>query len=332
MKAVETAGYHRRCVAVIAALVLAASATGSWAQAYPAKPVRIVVPSSAGGPIDITARGMSVPLSPLLGQPIIIDNRVGANGVVGTNVVAKADPDGYTMLMATASHTANPSLVKDLPYDTLNDFIGITEFARTYGLVLITGPGFPAKTLEDIIAAAKKPGARLTYATSGVGNPTHIAGAWFGKLAGLDLQDVQYKGSSASNVQDLMTGRVDLAFLALVNSAPLIQAGKVRGFALTGSRRSQLIPDVPSFPELGYKEMDLPGVYGLYFPAKTPRERVMRMHQEVMKAIKGPEMTKLLADSGMYATGTTPEEFAVYLKADIQRQAQLMKTLGIAPQ
>ena len=317
---------------MIAGLLGVAPAPTTWAQGYPSKPIRIIAPSSTGGPLDIMSRGMAVPLSQSMGQPVIVENRAGANGIVGTNVVAKTDPDGYTMLMATASHTANPSMVKDLPYDTINDFTPITEFARHLGQVLLSGPGFPARTVAELVALARTRSAPLTYATSGYGNPTHISGALFGKLAAIPMQDVQYKGSNASNLQDLMTGRVDLAFISLSVAAALIQSGKLRAFALTGPRRSPLASEVPTFPELGYKEMNLPGVYGLYFPAKVPRDRVQRMYQEVLKAIKGPVLAKLFDETGMYPTGTSPEEFAAYVKEDVQRQARLVADLGLKPQ
>ena len=322
----------RFCQAVAALIGAALVSGGSFAQDYPSKPVRIIVPSSAGGPLDITARGLGQKLSGVFAQPVIIENRAGANGVIGTNAVAKSAADGYTLLIATASHTTNPSTVRDLPYDALADFTPISEIARTYGLVLVSGMDFPARSVPELLGLAKGRAAKLTYATSGYGNPTHVAGAFFGRLSGIPLQDVQYKGSSASNMQDLVTGRVDLAFLALINIASHIRAGKVRAFALTGSRRSPLIPDVPTFQDLGYKDMELIGVYGLHFRAKVRRERVQRMHQEVAKALRTPEVTKMFNESGMYATGTPPEEFAAYVKADIPRQARLMKELGLKPQ
>ena len=312
-----------------------------------------------GGSSDVQGRWAAQHISAALGQPVIAENRSGAGGVPGSDAAAKAAPDGYTLLVgnrsahrraqhdgehalrdaarffAHLSHCQDPHVPVRASRRAGQEFERVhraRQIARTYGLVLVSGMDFPARSVPELLGLAKGRAAKLTYATSGYGNPTHVAGAFFGRLSGIPLQDVQYKGSSASNMQDLVTGRVDLAFLALINIASHIRAGKVRAFALTGSRRSPLIPDVPTFQDLGYKDMELIGVYGLHFRAKVRRERVQRMHQEVAKALRTPEVTKMFNESGMYATGTPPDEFAAYVRADIPRQARLMKELGLKPQ
>jgi tripartite-type tricarboxylate transporter receptor subunit TctC len=318
--------------AVVAALILAAqSMPPALAQSYPDRPVRIIIPFAAGGPNDLIGRPLAEKMSEALGQPFVIENKGGAAGSLGTQFVAKAQPDGYTMLMTTGSITGNVAISANPTYNPLTDFAPIALLARSYGIVLMTRPDFPAKTLTEFVALAKKNPGKFSYGHAGVGNVTYVAAELFSKLAGIKLLKVPYRGT-ASFAPDIMSGHVSVGFMSTVIARPNVQSGQLRALGISGSQRAPTLPDVPTFQELGFKEMDVTGYYGLLFPAATPRERVALIHREAVKALQTPMLKKVLADSGVRAIGSTPEEFGRFLADDMRWQIDIIKRIGLQPQ
>jgi tripartite-type tricarboxylate transporter receptor subunit TctC len=318
--------------AVVAALIQAAqSMPTALAQSYPDRPVRIVIPFAAGGPNDLIGRPLAEKMSEALGQPFVIENKGGAAGSLGTQFVAKAQPDGYTMLMTTGSITGNVAISANPTYNPLTDFAPIALLAQSYGIVLMTRPDFPAKTLTEFVALAKKSPGKFSYGHAGVGNVTYVAAELFSKLAGIELLKVPYRGT-ASFATDIMSGHVSVGFMSTVIAQPNVQSGRLRALGISGSHRAPTLPDVPTFQELGFKEMDVTGYYGLLFPAATPRERVALIHREAVKALQTPMLKKVLADSGVRAIGSTPEEFGRFLADDMRWQIDIIKRIGLQPQ
>jgi tripartite-type tricarboxylate transporter receptor subunit TctC len=318
--------------AVVAALIFAAqSMPPALAQSYPDRPVRIVIPFAAGGPNDLIGRPLAEKMSEALGQPFVIENKGGAAGSLGTQFVAKAQPDGYTMLMTTGSITGNVAISANPTYNPLTDFAPIALLAQSYGIVLMTRPDFPAKTLTEFVALAKKSPGKFSYGHAGVGNVTYVAAELFSKLAGIELLKVPYRGT-ASFAPDIMSGHVSVGFMSTVIAQPNVQSGQLRALGISGSQRAPTLPDVPTFQELGFKEMDVTGYYGLLFPAATPRERVALIHREAVKALQTPILKKVLADSGVRAIGSTPEEFGRFLADDMRWQIDIIKRIGLQPQ
>jgi putative tricarboxylic transport membrane protein len=297
------------------------------AETYPDRPIRLIIPFSAGGPNDLIARPLTDKMSEALGHPFVIENKAGANGIIGTTFVAKAPPDGYTMLMTTGSFTANPAIDAKTSYDALTDFAPITLIAESYGLALMTRPDFPAKSLADFVALAKRNPGKYSYGHSGIGNATYVAAELFQKLAGIALLKVPYRGTS-SFAPDIMSGHVDVGFMSTVLATPNANSGLLRGLAISGRQRAPTMPDVPTLQELGYKEMDVIGYFGLWFPAGTPRERVELINREALRALETPLVKKVIADSGLRAAGTTPEDFALYLEKDFAWQKDIAKRIG----
>jgi tripartite-type tricarboxylate transporter receptor subunit TctC len=313
-------------------LILSLIAMAGWQPAaaaeYPEKPIRMVVPFVPGGPINLLGRPLADALAKELGQPVIVDNRPGANGIVGSTAVARSAPDGYTMLMTTGSFTANPFAVADLPYDPLTSFAPITQIASTYGIVMLVRPDFPAKSVADLVALAKKEGGNLTYAHAGVGNATHVGAELFLRAAGIQMIPVPYKGAGAF-LSDIISGQVSMGMTSTVASVPYVRSGQLRALATTGTDRAPSLPEVPSLYELGYKEAVLLGYYGLWFPKDTPRDRVMRMQRAVSKVLDGPEMQKVMETAGITKVASSPEEFAAFLAKDLEFNREIMKAIGV---
>jgi len=315
--------------AAVAALVVAAPP--ALAQTYPDRPIRLVIPFAAGGPNDLLGRPLAEKMSEALGQPIVIENRGGAAGSLGTAFVAKSAPDGYTLLMTTGSFTGNVAISAKPSYDPITDFVPITLLAQSYGIVLMTRPDFPAKTLGEFVALAKKYPGKFSYGHAGVGNVTYAAAELFSKLAGIELLKIPYRGT-ASFVPDIMSSHVNVGFMSTLLALPNVQGGQLRALGISGAQRAPSMPDVPTFQELGFKEMDVTGYFGLWFPAATPRERVARIHREAVKALQTPLLKKVLDDSGVRAIGSTPEEFARFLEEDMRWQVDTIKRIGLQPQ
>lgn len=317
------AGMDRRTVLLGAAAALAARPAA--AENYPDHVIRIVQPFPPGGSTDVLARGLAQKLNEYLGQAVVVEARPGANGIIGANAVAKSPPDGYTLLLTTGSHTANPHVAKNLPYDALADFAPITQLAASYGLALISN--LPVKSVAELIALGRtRP---LSYATSGIGNLTHVAGRLFEARTGLKMTAVPY--NTPTLMPDTISGIVDMTFISTISAVPLVNSGQIKALAITGTKRSPGLPDTPTMTEAGVKDYDLTGYFGILFPAGVPRERVERIYRETARALATSELKKLVEDSGLYVVGSTPDEFAAFLKQDYDYQGRLMDELGLRP-
>jgi len=298
------------------------------AETYPDRPIRLIIPFSAGGPNDLIARPLGDRMSQALGQPLIVDNRPGANGIIGTALVAKAPPDGYTLLMTTGSFTANPAINAKMPYDALTDFAPITLLAQSFGIVLVVRPDFPAKSLRELVEMAKRAPGRYSYAHSGIGNSNYVAAELFQKLAEIELIKVPYKGTSAF-APDIMSGQVDMGFMSTVIATPNVNSGLLRALATTGRERAPTLPDAPTFLELGFEEMDVTGYFGLWAPGATPRDRVALINREAVNALRSPAVRKVITDSGLRVVASSPEEFAQFVERDFEWQKAIVKRIGM---
>jgi tripartite-type tricarboxylate transporter receptor subunit TctC len=320
----------RHGIAAAVSTLFAAAASAQVAS-YPAKAVRIVVPFTAGSPVEIPARPVAQRLSESLGQQFLIDNRPGASGTIATEAVAKAPKDGYTILMTNCSHSSNPAYYKKLPYDSLNDFQTITQTNVTYGNVLSIHPTVPAKTVKEFIALAKAQPGKLHYASAGIGSPPHVTGALFASMVGINLTHVAYKGTSVA-FNDVLGGYVEVMFSSPPFTLPFAKAGRVRVLGIGGPRRSPQFPDVPTFHEAGVTGYEYTCYHGMWVPAGTPPEVVRRIYGEVAKILKQPEVRQLYEDNGIIPVGSTPEEFRQFLEKDIPKMADVANRVGIKPQ
>ena len=279
---------------------------------YPNKPIRVVVPSPPGGPPDLIIRMLAPKLSASLGQQLVIDNRAGAGGVVGSNYVAKAAPDGYTWLFTTASHTNTPPFNKNVPFDPVRDFSHVTLAAQNFGQALIVPPGFPPKTVQELIALARQQPGKLNYGTAGIGTASHIPPEVMKAMSGTDIVAVQYRGVPEV-LTDLMGGRIEMMFVGTQIALPLVQSGKVRVLALTGAKRWKGMPDVPTMQESGFKGYNLINWFGLWLPPGASRELMARLQSEMVKALADPEVQKQFDILGLEAVGSKPEDFARFV-------------------
>jgi len=306
-------------------------AAGLAAAGYPDRPIRMVAPVPPAGAVDIVARILAPALGTALGQNVIVDNRGGANYIVGTEIVSRAVPDGYTLLFTAGAHTINPSIYKKLPYDAVRDFAPIGQLCNSGGLILVVHPGMPAKTVAQLIELAKSSPGKYVYGSGGVGNLTHLAGEMFQLMAHVKLTHVPYKGVGPA-ISDLVAGQISIMFGSFPPSIPQVKAGRLRPLAFTGLKRSAQIPDVPTMDEAGIKGYEMSGWYGLYAPARTSRDVVLRVNQAMLSALKVPDLRERLAALTMEPVGSSPEEFGAFLKADIAKYAVIVKAAGIEPQ
>lgn len=301
------------------------------AAAYPERPVRLVVPAAPGGAVDVVGRITGQKIAEQIGQNIVIDNRPGANQIIGTEIVARSAPDGYTILITAGAFTINPSLYRKLAYDALRDFAPIVHIGNSGGLVIVVHPSFPAKSLRDLIEAARaKPGA-IAYGSAGFGNLTHLGGEMFQALTGVKLNHVPYK-SAGPAINDLLGGQIPLMFGPAAVTIPLVKAGRVRPLAFTGTKRTSALPDVPTAEEAGVKGFVASGWFGIYAPRGTPRPIIDRLNTEVNRMLKDAPTLERFAAVNLEPVGGTPEDFARFLKEDIAKYADLVKKVGIQPQ
>ena len=309
-------------------LLCAFTFSAACAQPYPVKPVRLVVTYTAGGPADIAARALAQKLAEMWGQQVVVDNRAGAGGIIGTELVAKAAPDGYTLLHGTAAGLIiNPLLVKKLPYDTFRDFAPVSMVVIVPQL-LVTHPTLPATTLKELIALAKaRPGA-LNYASVGIGSPNHLGMELLKSMAGIDMVHVPYKGATPA-MADLIAGQVQLAFNGMASVLPQIASGKMKAIAIGSARRSPAAPDVPTVAEAGLPGFEYVAWNGNFAPAGTPAALVNRLSADIRKALAAPDVVQRLASLGSEPGGNTPAEFAAYVKADHARWARVVQTVGL---
>lgn len=297
--------------------------------AYPEQPVRVVVPFGPGGGADITIRIMSEPLRAQLGQPIVVDNRPGGSTIVGTDFVAKARPDGYTLLISTSTLTINPSLHAKLPYDSLKDVQPVTLIAST-PYVFVVHPSLPVRSIGELIKLAKRSPGQLTYASVGNGSATHLATEMFSARAGISMVHVPYKGSAPA-VGDLVAGHVTLYIGSMPGSMPQARAGKLRALAVTGAARTAAAPDLPTVAESGLPGYEFNSWYGLFAPGGTPRAIVERLNDAVGKVLTQPAVRERLAADGNEPVGMPADAFASVIKADMAKYAAVVRTAKIRP-
>ncbi len=314
--------------ALAGAVALAAGLPAQAAEPYPTRPIRMVVPFPPGGTTDIFARHMGERLSRALGQNVVIENRGGAGGNLGSDAVAKAEPDGYTIVMGTVgTHAINPSLYRTMPYDALRDFAPVAFVAGVPNVLVVNPKNVKAKTVPEFIAEAKGAKKALNMASSGNGTSIHLSGEMFRQMTGVDLVHVPYRGSGPA-VNDLVGGQVDLMFDNLPSSIEQIRAGNLRAIALTSAKRSSALPDVPTIAEGGVAGFDASSWFGIFAPAKTPREIVDRLNGEVRKALADPDLQKRFADIGGEIRLYSPDEFRTFVAAELEKWAGVVKASG----
>ena len=312
------------CAMTIA--VLCVPAPEAWAQQYPVKPVRIVVPFAAGGPADIYARFLGQRLQDPLGQSFVIENRPGAGSIIGTELVAKSPADGYTLLLMSNTHTINESLVPKKPFALMKDFVPVAPINYS-DLVLVVHPSVPVKSVKDLIRLAKAQPRGLNYASSGTGTPYHLAGELFKSMAGVDIVHVPYKGSSEART-GVMAGQVEMMFDAITTMTPIIRGGRVRALGTTGLNRSTVLPEVPTVAEAGVPGYESPIWLGIMAPAGTPKPVVDRLNAEITKIVARPDVKKAWNEQGAEPMSMTPAEFDHYLNTDIAKWTKVVKIAG----
>ncbi len=319
---------RRSAVLALAGCVLAAMASVVAAQQpYPNKPIRIIVPLVPGGSTNNIARLVGEKLRESLGQPVIIENRPGANSIVGTEAVARAAPDGYTVLVQSATHTIIPFVEPALPYDPIKDFAAVASLARTR-YVMLVHPSVPVKTVKDLIAHAKAYPGVLNFGSSGSSSGSRLAGEVFNMLAGVDMKNIPYKGSGQMQV-DLLAGRIQVSFSSTLVAAPLVNSGKLTGLAISGENRLSLMPQVPTFIESGLPAFNEQAWFGMFAPAATPKPVVDRLSNEIARMQSGPEVRDFFEKQGLESLIMTPEQFTAFLKADVTKLAKLVKTANL---
>ena len=312
------------------ALALALTAGATCAQSYPTKAVRLVVPFLAGGSTDIVGRTIAQKLSEMWGQQAFVDNRPGGGTTIGTDMAAKAAPDGYTLLVTPAPFTINPSLLAKLPYDALTDFAPIT-LINTTPLVMVVHPGVPAKNVKELIALAKAKPGQLNFGSSGTGGSNHLAGELFNAMAGVKMVHIPYKGNAGA-LTDIVGGHLDVVYNGVTSAIALIKGGKLRVLAVTSLQRTPALPDVPTLNESGLKGFEAVAWNGLTAPAKTPRDVIMKINADVLKVISSPELRERLKAEGSDPVGNSPEQFATFLRDEIAKWAKVIKFANVKPE
>jgi len=314
-------------MAAVLALTFAASIPGAWAQTYPARPVKIIVPFAPGGPADIFARQLGQYLSESLKQSFVIEDRPGAGSILGTEAVARSAPDGYTLLLMSNTHTTNESLIPNKPFVLMRDFVAVAPINYS-DLLMVVHPSVPAKDIKEFVALAKSKPGGLNYASSGTGTPYHMAGELFKSMSHTDIQHVPYRGSSGAR-NDVIGGQVQMMFDAITTMAPNVQAGQVRALGTTGDKRSTVLPDVPTVAEAGVPGYEATIWLGIMAPKGTPPAIVNRLNEAVSKIVKEPDLQQNWARLGATPLVMNPQEFDKYLRADIQKWAKVIKQAGI---
>jgi tripartite-type tricarboxylate transporter receptor subunit TctC len=313
-------------VRTLAAALLGLMPLAALAQDYPRKPVRMIIPYPPGGPTDILGRIVAQNLTEKLGQQVVVENKPGASGMIGADLVAKAPPDGYTLLANASIHVINPSLYKNPTYDAIKDFTPVSLIADV-PLVLVVAPELPVKSVKDLIALAKSSSGKLNFASSGNAAAPHLAGEAFKIATGVDMQHVPYKGSGPA-LTDLMGGQVQLMFDSLPSSISHVKSGKLRAIAVTTGKRSSALPNVPTIAESGVPGFDISTWYGVWAPAGTPKEIVGKLSGEIAKIFKMPDVRERLAGLGAEPVGNSPDEFAAYCRSELAKWAKIVKASG----
>jgi tripartite-type tricarboxylate transporter receptor subunit TctC len=316
-------------IPLLAAALMAAAAT-SAAQSFPARPIRVVVPFPAGGNVDTYIRQLARQMEISMGQPLVIDNRGGANGIVGCDTVAKSAPDGYTILATSVAFAVNPSMYKTLPYDSERDFTPITNYANGLGYILVAHPSVPATNIRELIEYGKKN--PLRYGSAGIGNGQHLAGELLAQKAGITLQHIPYKGGGPA-LASVLGGETHLHFPGASVGVTHIKSGKLRGIGFTGDKRISSLPDLPTIAESGLPGYSFDtGWHAMFAPPKTPAAIVNRFHAEVKKAFENVALREAFSSTGYEPAALPPADFTKLFKADLKRFAEIMKAAKIEPQ
>ena len=317
--------------AALAAFSLLSMLAGPGASAYPERPVRLIIPSTPGSGPDGVGRILAARLSTLLGQQIVIDNRAGANGIVASEIAARAIADGYTLLVTSGSHTINPHVYRKLPYDTLEDFTPITRFVATNGLVVVVNPGFSARTAQQLIEAARGAPGKIAYASAGVGNLTHLAAALFCIMAKVDMTHVPYKGGGPA-ITDLISGQVQIMFASGPASIPHVKSTRLRAIGVTGLKRMRELAEVPTLDESALKGYEATSWYGLYGPARLPPALVRSLYEHTRDAVHHPETRSAYARFDIEPVDTAPQAFVRFLREDLAKYAKVVQAAGVEKQ
>jgi tripartite-type tricarboxylate transporter receptor subunit TctC len=313
--------------AALSTIPVAVSAQGT---PYPNRPLRYIVPFAPGGPTDTMARAIGTRLAETWGQPVVIDNRPGAGGNIGTELAAKSAPDGYTLFSGTVANAINHSLFPSLPFDFVRDFAPVSMTYIT-GLILAVHPSLPVRSVKELIALARKRPGELAFSSSGVGGTPHMSGELFNALAGVKMLHVPYKGSAPAML-DLLGGQVQLTFDNMLTVLPQVKSGKLRGLAVTLTERSPLVPDLPTVAEAGLKGFDVRSWNGVVVPAATPKDIIARLNTEIVRILRIPDLREKFAAQGIELTPSTPEEFSAFLRADIAKWAKVIQVSGARPE
>jgi len=316
-----------RGIALAVAIAAPFFCSDALAQNYPVRPIRVIVPQSAGGSTDLAARIVTQRLDDALRQPMVVDNRPGAGSINGTDIVAKAAPDGYTLLAIAASFTITPNLRKKLPFDPVRDFAPVSQLV-ILPHVLVVHPAVPAKSVKELIALLKSKPGQLNCAISGIGTSTHLALEQFMYMTDTKMLAVPYKGGSPG-VTALLGGQVQVYFATISTALPHIRSGKLRALAVTSAKRSSVAPELPTVSEAGVPGYEHSSWVGILAPAKTPRQVVEKLHGEIVKIVHSPDVKKLFLRDGLEPVGNSPAEFAAIVKAEIAKWQKLVKSAGI---
>ncbi len=315
---------------ILSVLVNSAAPFSAAAQTYPVRPVRVIVPFSPGGPADFQVRLIAPRLSQSWGQQIIVDNRGGANGIIAFELGAKADPDGYTLILITAGFTINATLYPKLPYDSRRDFAGVTQLASGPGIVVVH-PSLPVRSVKDLIALAKSRPGQITYMSAGVGAPSHLAVELLKTMTGITMIHVPYKGI-APGITDLIAGQVQVSIPTILAALTHARDGRLRALATTGANRAPAAPELPTMPEAGIPGYEAANWFGIVVPARTPAAIISRLNQDIARTLSTPEVRERMLTQGMEPVSRTPEAFSKYIQSEITKWAGVVKASGAKPE
>jgi len=309
-------------------VLLALSGLCAAADGYPSRPVRLIAPFSAGGGVDIVARYLALKLTEKWGQQVVVDNRTGATGIIGTEIAAHSPPDGYTLILGNAAtHAVNVSLFKKLPYDAVKDFAPVTLIGRVPEM-LVVHPALSAASVRELIALAKAKPGELTFGSAGAGSPPHLAGELFQFLAKVKLVHVPYKGSAPA-LADLIGGQISMYFSNILSAVPFVKSGRLRGLGVTSQQRSVVAPEIPTIAESGLPGYEDYNWYGILAPKGTPKAIVTQLHADIVAVVRGRDMEERLTKDGAEVIASTPDEFARFIREEIDRYARIVKASGL---